>query len=65
MLRSIDSGTNRVHQRLNPGRAITLCWIANADSSSRSTSTACQAAPVARPLSTVWGTTTSARNAIA
>ena len=29
MLRSASCGMMRVHQRLNAGRAITLCWIAN------------------------------------
>ena len=30
MLRSQDAGTIVVHQRLKAGRAMTLCWIANA-----------------------------------
>jgi hypothetical protein len=30
VLRSIGSGTNFVHQRLKAGRAMPLCWIANA-----------------------------------
>jgi hypothetical protein len=38
VLRSAGSGTNFVHQRLNAGRAITLCWSANKVSSPRSTS---------------------------
>ena len=40
MLRSAASGTMRVHQRLNAGRAITLCWTANRPSSPRSMSRA-------------------------
>ena len=28
-MRSTGCGTNRVHQRLNAGRAMTLCWMAN------------------------------------
>src|SRR6266704_1789888 len=33
VLRSVDGGTNRVHQRLKPCRAITLCCTANKPSS--------------------------------
>ena len=33
-------GTNRVHQCLKPGRAITLCWMAKMPSSSKSMSSA-------------------------
>ena len=61
MLRSIEVGTIRVHQRLNAGRAITLCWTAN--TSSRATSTTSEtasgspAAPAARPRSIDFGTT--------
>ncbi|COY04151.1 Uncharacterised protein [Mycobacterium tuberculosis] len=40
MLRSIEGGTNRVHQRLKPCRAITLCWTANTPSSTKLTTTA-------------------------
>src|SRR3569832_2430446 len=29
VLRSTDFGTNLVHQRLKPCRAMTLCWTAN------------------------------------
>ena len=38
VLRSIAGGTNRVHQRLNHGRAMTLCWTANRLSSATSIS---------------------------
>src|SRR5712691_83543 len=33
VLRSVEGGTNRVHQRLKPCRAITLCCTANNPSS--------------------------------
>jgi len=33
VLRSVEGGTNRVHQRLKPCRAITLCCTANNTSS--------------------------------
>ena len=40
VLRSIVLGTNRVHRRLNAGRAIMLCCTANRPSSSTLTTSA-------------------------
>jgi hypothetical protein len=40
VLRSMTVGTMRVHQRLNAGRAITLCCSANNASSARLTASA-------------------------
>jgi hypothetical protein len=57
VLRSIGSGTNRAHQRLNAGRAITLCCTANSASSPRFTTTASLTAP-GEPLSIDFGTNT-------
>jgi hypothetical protein len=64
VLRSIDFGTKRVHHRLNPGRAMTLCWIAKTDMSSRSIMIAWSAGPGA-PLLIVLGTTNPDTNPIA
>lgn len=47
MLRSMLGETSLVQAALNAGRAITLCWMANAPSSSKSMTTA-----VTRLLST-------------
>ena len=33
VVRSTDRGTARVHNRLKPGRAMTLCWVAKTASS--------------------------------
>ena len=38
--RSRKGGMTRVHNRLNAGRAITECWIANRASSATSTASA-------------------------
>jgi hypothetical protein len=40
VLRSIGQGTNRVHQRLNPWRAMIVCWRANRPSNSTLTAIA-------------------------
>jgi hypothetical protein len=40
VLRSMAGGTTRVSMRLNPRRAMTLCWRANSDSSARSIASA-------------------------
>ena len=47
MARSIGCGTTRVHQRLKPGRAITLCWTPNSAISARSTASAAGVFPAA------------------
>jgi hypothetical protein len=54
-VRSTADGTNRVHQRLNAGRAITLCWTAKSPRSSVSMTTAATMGP-GSPLSMVFGT---------
>jgi hypothetical protein len=56
VLRSTDFGTNFVHHSLNWRRAMTLCWIANSDISSRFTTSAAPNEVVA-PVSIVFGTT--------
>jgi hypothetical protein len=61
VLRSIDGGTNRVHQRLNHGRAMTLCCTANRPRSAASIATASATAD-SGPSSTPLGTTAFARN---
>src|SRR5262249_47136798 len=55
VLRSIETGTKRVHQRLNGGRALTLCCTANSDISRRVMISACTTG-AAGPLSMVLGT---------
>ena len=55
MLRSTEAGTNCVHHRLNCLRAITLCWTAKTDISSRLTMTA-SAIGTTVPVSMVLGT---------
>ncbi len=54
----------RVHQRLNAGRAITLCCTANRPSNSRFTIKA-SASGTEAPLSIVFGTATLPTKAIA
>src|SRR6266851_5904590 len=56
VLRSIEDGTNCVHQRLKPCRAITLCCTANRPSSMVLTSTLSINGP-AVPESIDFGTT--------
>src|SRR5882757_5061402 len=56
VLRSIEGGTKRVHQLLNPCRAITLCCTANRPSSMTLMSTLSISGPVV-PESIDFGTT--------
>src|SRR5713226_9769329 len=56
VLRSMEGGTNCVHQRLNPCRAITLCCTANSPSSMVLMSTLSISGP-AMPESIDFGTT--------
>jgi hypothetical protein len=58
--RSAGGGTTRVQARLNHGRAITVCWTANSDSSSKSMTTAAAAASCG-PWSMPLGTPASAK----
>ena len=53
--RSAGAGTIRVHRRLNHGRAITVCWIANRSRSSTSMPTA-SGSEVCGPSSIPFGT---------
>jgi len=62
--RSAATGTSRVQRRLNHGRAITVCWTANNESSTTSITAATGAGPPAPP-SMPLGTPTSAKNPIA
>ena len=55
VLRSIGAGTIRVHQRLKPGRAITLCWTANTPSSAALISSDTTRSP-SGPVSIAFGT---------
>ena len=45
MLRSIAGAGNRVSQRLNAGRAMPLCWMANRLSKARSIARLCPKLP--------------------
>ena len=55
VLRSTDFGTIRVHQRLKPWRAITLCWTAKTPSRTTLTIRASSSGPGV-PESIVFGT---------
>src|SRR5690242_19443939 len=57
VLRSIAVGTNCVHQRLNAGRAMRLCWMANNPNKMESIINASADNVAADPLSMDFGTT--------
>lgn len=63
-LRSIATGTNRVHQRLNAGRAMTVCWTTNSPSRAVLTSSEGASAPGV-PESIPLGTPKFATNPMA